>query len=130
MRRRMSGRDSPITEPIRHTLSMRVELRIPADAQLQNRRDRGVADDPSAVRLIHAADDLQQRALAAAVAAHDPERLAAAHREADAVEHLQPLNRRGSSMPSTCSRTVLRCTVGIQNAFDTASTSMTVTASS
>src|SRR5712691_3409389 len=33
-------------------------------------------------------------------------------------------NRRGSNTPRRCSRTVSRCTLGIQNAFDTASTSM------
>ena len=67
----------------------RVEFGVPSHAEFEDGSDRGVPDDAAAVGEIHAAHDLEQSALAAAVTAHDAQRLAATHREADAIEHLQ-----------------------------------------
>ena len=109
-----------MTEPIEKDVVHGVELGIPADAQLENRRDRGACVDATPIGRIHAAHDLQQRALARPVAPHDAERFAAPDVEADAVEHLEALETgEAAEAPSRCSRTVSRRTLGIQNAFDT-----------
>ncbi len=91
MRRRSSCSVSPMTAPTRQTLSTASSSGFHPTPSSR----MGVIGlshrDVAGVRRIHAADDLQQRALAAAVAAHDAERLALSHLEANPLEHLKPL---------------------------------------
>ena len=62
------------------------ELRVEAGAELEQRGDAAVDLDRARGGLQRAADDLQQRRLARAVAADDADRLAAPHLERDAVQ--------------------------------------------
>ena len=70
-----------------------IELRIPADAKLENRRNAGANIDIAGIDAVNAAEHLQQRALAAAVAPHDAECLAGVQFEADALERLKSIER-------------------------------------
>ena len=65
-----------------------------ARAELEQRGDASVDDHRASRRLHHARDDLQQRRLAGAVLADDPERLAALHRKRHAVERAKRRHRR------------------------------------
>ena len=60
-------------------------------AKLEHRCDLAADDHAAGVRPIDAAEDLQQRALATAVAPHDAQRLTAIDAEVEPVEYLQPL---------------------------------------
>ena len=65
-----------------------VEIRVEADAELDERREPAVDADGAGVGAVDAGEDLQQRALAAAVRADDAEALAVRRREADVVERV------------------------------------------
>ncbi len=68
--------------PLSTTLSRAGEVRVEADAELDERRQAAVDPDLPAVDAVDAGEALQQRALAAAVAPGDPEELAGADVEA------------------------------------------------
>ena len=67
----------------------RGELRIEADAELEERRELAVDDRGPAARLVDPAEDLQQRALAAAVRACDAEELTLGYVERDVAQRVE-----------------------------------------
>ena len=64
------------------------ELRVEADAELDERRQPAVDSHRSGVLSVDPGEDLEERALAAAVRPDDPEELALVDREAHVVERL------------------------------------------
>ena len=83
------GADLGAGEAQQHAVDVDVlapgHLRVEAGTQLQQGGDAAVGLDLAAGRRQHAGDDLQQGALAAAVQADDPQRLAAVQFEVDVV---------------------------------------------
>ena len=69
------------------------QLGVETDAQLDERRHLAVDAHRAGIRLVDPGDDLQQRALAAAVRADDSEELTRLDREADVGESLLALER-------------------------------------
>ena len=69
---------------VEHDVLARRQLRVEPDAELDERGEPARHADPAAVGAVDAGQDLQQRALAGAVAADDPEELALADVERDA----------------------------------------------
>ena len=72
----------------------RRELEVEADAELDERREQPVDPNEAGVRAVDAGEDLQQRALAAAVRPDDSEELTRLDRERDVRERVVPLVRR------------------------------------
>jgi hypothetical protein len=87
------ARRLPAGEPHHHAVERHVlprcELRVEADPQLDERRQPARDGDRAAIGAVDAGQDLQQRALARAVAAHDPEELALVDVKGDAAERVQ-----------------------------------------
>ncbi len=69
--------------PIQKNVFAAGEFRVEAGTQLQQGRDLTTQEDPTACRDQHARDDLEERALAGAIAADDPEDLPAVNIQAD-----------------------------------------------
>ena len=74
-------------DPVHDDVVARGEVRVEADAQLDERRQAAAHPDV-ALGLVDPGHALQQRALAAAVAPGDPEELARLHRHRDVVQRL------------------------------------------
>jgi hypothetical protein len=70
------------------------QLRIEADAQLDERRELTVESNQALVLPIDASENLEKRALSTSVRPDDPEELAAHHGEADISQRLLTLVRR------------------------------------
>ena len=79
----------PIITPLRTTFSRAGQLRVEADAELDERGEPAGDLDPARVGAVDAGEQFQQRALARAVAADDAEELALADLEGDPVERAQ-----------------------------------------
>ena len=63
-----------------------VELGVPAEAQLENRRNRRTADDTPEVGLVNPGDDLQQSRFARSVATHESNTFTRLQLESDVVQ--------------------------------------------
>ena len=74
----------PHQDAVEDDVLARGELGVEADAELDERRDPPGHPDPARVGAVDAGEDLQQRALARAVAPDDPEELALVDVERDA----------------------------------------------
>ncbi len=74
---------------VEHDVLARRELGVEADAELDERRQPPGHADPPGVGAVDARHDLQQRALAGAVAPDDPEELALVDVEGDAAQRAQ-----------------------------------------
>src|SRR5262245_8567433 len=61
----------------------RIQIRVPSDAKLEDRCDRGAHQDSPRVRRVNPRDDLEKRALARAVTPHQAEALTGPKLEAD-----------------------------------------------
>ena len=101
----------------------RVQLRVEADAELDERREQAVDANAAAVGAVDAGEDLQQRALAAPVRADDAEELAAVDREGDVVQCVLRLVVTRWNGWRKCSLIVVRCSCGSRNVFETPTTS-------
>ena len=111
-----SRRESPSSVPLIADVVAGVELGVEADAELDEGREQAVDADGAAVCAVDAGEDLQQRALAAAVRADDAEELALLDRERDVVERaLRLVCRRGRNGCRKCSLNVVRCSCGSRN---------------
>ena len=86
---RVSFGVSPIITPLRTTFSRAVSSRLKPTPELDERGQPPGDPDRAGVGPVDAGEQLQQRALAGAVAADDAEELALADLEGDAVERLQ-----------------------------------------
>ena len=83
---RFRARPMPMISPLMKTFSRPREFGVEARAEFQQRRDAPARHNPSRGGLQDAADDLQQRALAAAVGSHQAEHFAAFDAEADVAQ--------------------------------------------
>jgi hypothetical protein len=92
---RLLGREPEHDAVDEHVVAGR-EIRVEADAELDERGQPPAHADRAAVDPVDAREALQQRALARAVAAHDAEELALADGEGDVVQRLQPVGRRAA----------------------------------
>ena len=88
-RRRASRRLRPIITPLSTTFSRDVSSGLKPDAELDERRQAARHPDPAGVGRVDARQDLQQRALAGAVAADDAEELALVDVEGDVAQRAQ-----------------------------------------
>src|SRR6185503_14957591 len=69
-----------------------IELGVPADAELEDRRDAGVDSHLAAVGGVDAAQHFEQRALARPVAPHDAERISSMEGEGHVLQHRQAID--------------------------------------
>ena len=93
----------PEERPVDPDVVARGELGVEPDPELDERRESSVDTDEPCVLAVDAGEDLEQRALAAAVRPDDAEELASHDREADVVESDLVLarRRRGTDGEST-----------------------------
>ena len=96
-------RPEPHHHAVEDDVLARGELEVEADAELDERRQPPGHADPAAIGLVDARHDLQQRALAGAVAADDPEELALVDVERHVAEDallavLDPAERVGGAL--------------------------------
>ena len=80
-------------DPVEDHVVARREVRVEADAELDERRHPAVDPDLAARRLVDAGDQLEQRALARAVAPDDAEELALLDREGDVADRVEAVER-------------------------------------
>ena len=92
-RSRASRREQPEHDRVDHDVVARRQLEVEADAELDERRQPTADHDLAVVGVVDPGDALQQRALAAAVAADDPEELALRDLDADVLDGLEHVER-------------------------------------
>ena len=83
------ARGEPEHDPVQRDVVAGGEVRVEADAELDERRHPPVAPDLPPVGAVDAGQALQQRALAAAVAPDDAEELPRLDREGDVLQRVQ-----------------------------------------